>query len=347
MEEKQSKNSKFKKTFIIIGIFLFIVVCLGLIAVGLMLKGRLDMTSAKNAEIEVPKELQVATENNGKTVYYNGETYHLNEKITSILCIGVDRNALEEQELVGYGGQADSLFLAVLDAQNKKMSIIGISRDSMVDIDIYNTAGYFVETRTEQLCLSYAYGDGRKTSCENTVKSASRLLYGMPIHGYVAIDMDSIGDMTELIGGVTIDPGEDRKYFDFSNVEGNLVHLNGREAQVFVRFRDTDVLDSNNDRIRRQKTFLLAFVNQVLAETKKDITTPVKLYGEVSDKVVTNLGVSDISYLASKAIECEFSMDNLTVIQGEVRNDGVYAAFYPDETALYELILKTFYYKES
>lgn len=339
------KNSKLKKTLMILAIIILLLACLAMIAVGLMLKGRLDMTSSKEVEMKAPVNLQIASENNGKTVNYNGATYYLNEEITNILCIGVDKDSLEQQNQIGYGGQADSLFLAVLDAKNKKMSIIGISRDSMVGVDIYDTDGNYVETKEEQLCLSYAYGDGLNTSCENTVASVSRLLYGIPVHGYVAIDMDSIGAMTELVGGVTIDPGEDRKYFDFSNVEGNLVHLNGREAEVFVRFRDTAALESNNDRIRRQKTFLLAFANQVLSKTKKDITTPVKLYQEVSDEVVTNLSISDISYLASKAIECDISLDNMTVIQGEIVSDGNYAAFYPDETALYELILETYYYQ--
>ena len=84
----------------------------------------------------------------------------------------------------------------------------------------------------------------------------------------------------------------------------------------------------------------------MLAKTKEDLTTPVKLFQQISDEVVTSLSVSDISYLASKAVNCEISMDNLTVIQGEVELNGKYAAFYPDETALYELILDTYYYKK-
>ena len=122
--------------------------------------------------------------------------------------------------------------------------------------------------------------------------------------------------------------------------------INGRQAEVFVRYRDIESLESNNERIRRQKTFLIAFANTVLQKTKEDLTTPVKLFQEISDEVITSLSVSDITYLASKAVNCSISMDNLTVIQGEVKSDGTYAAFYPDETALYELILDTFYYKK-
>ena len=341
------KKSKIKKILLVLLVILLVLMGMALIVGALLLKGKMDMTSMKEVQIEAPKELQVASENNGKTVVYQGETYYLNENITSVLCIGVDKDDMEEQEQIGYGGQADSLFLAVMDAQSQKMSIIGISRDSMVGVDVYDTAGNFVETKDMQLCLSYAYGDGRETSCENTVRSASRLLYGIPIHAYVTIDMDAIGELTDLVGGVKINPAaEDRKYFDFTLGREGEVLIKGWEAEVFVRYRDIESLESNNERIRRQKTFLIAFANTVLQKTKEDLTTPVKLFQEISDEVITSLSVSDITYLASKAVNCSISMDNLTVIQGEVKSDGTYAAFYPDETALYELILDTFYYKK-
>lgn len=340
------KKHKIKKILCIILILLVVLVCVVLIAAALYLKGRQKMTSMKDAVVEAPRELQVASENNGKVVSYKGETYYLNEDITNILCIGVDKEALEEQELVGYGGQADSLFLAVLDGKSGKASIIGLSRDSMVDVDVYDINGGFVETRQQQLCLAYAYGDGLETSCENTVKSVSRLLYGVPIHGYVAIDMGAIGELNDLLGGVEINPDQqDRIYFDFSiNREGPIV-VNGQEAELFIRFRNTEELESNNDRIRRQKTYLLAFANTVLTKTKEDVTTPIKLYQEVIDDVVTDLSVSDISYLASQAVNCTLSMDNLTVVQGEVQKVGEYAGFYPDAAMLYELILDTYYYQ--
>jgi LCP family protein required for cell wall assembly len=341
MTEKKSK------ILLILLIILLVIMCSAILVAALLLKGKMDMTSTSDVKIEVPKALHVASENGGKIVIYQGETYYLNEDITAVLCIGVDKDNMQEQEKIGYGGQADSLFLAVLNVKEQSMSIIGISRDSMVGVDVYDTAGNFVENKEMQLCLSYAYGNGKETSCENTMASVSRLLYGIPVHAYVAIDMNAIGELTDLVGGVKINPAkEDRKYFDFTLGKEGEVLINGVEAEVFVRYRDIASLESNNERIRRQKTFLIAFANTVLQKTKADLSIPVKLFQEISDEIVTSLSVSDISYLASKAVNCTISMDNLTVIQGEVKSDGTYAAFYPDETALFELILKTFYYKK-
>lgn len=341
MAEKKPKKNKYPVLWIIAGVL----AVTGLLIALLFVKGRMDMTSTGDVTVEAPKELQVAAENNGRVVHYEDRTYYLNENITNILCIGVDKHTLELQEQVGYGGQADSLFLAVLDSKNHTVSIIGLSRDSMTEVDVYDVEGNYVETVTEQLCLSYAYGDGMETSCENTVNSVSRMLYGIPIHGYVAIDMDCVSEINDLLGGVTIYPTEqDKKWFDFA-MNKESVLLKGNEAELYIRFRDTDLLDSNNDRIRRQKTYLLAFIQKALAETKADLTMPVRLLQKVEGDVVTNLSVSDISYLASQVINCEISMDDLTVVQGEIREEEGHAALYPDEQALYELVLKTFYYQ--
>ena len=55
----------------------------------------------------------------GKEVTYQGEKYVYNEDLVSILFLGVDKEAFEEGGTVGDGkaGQADALFLLVLDKE--------------------------------------------------------------------------------------------------------------------------------------------------------------------------------------------------------------------------------------
>ena len=137
----EKKKSRIKKILLVLVIVLAVLIGMVLIVTALLLKGKMDMTSAKDVKIEAPEAVEVDSEDDGKVVVYQGETYYLNENITNVLCVGVDKYNMDEQEEIGYGGQADSLFLAVLDAQAQEMSIIGISRDSMVDVDIYDKAG--------------------------------------------------------------------------------------------------------------------------------------------------------------------------------------------------------------
>ena len=58
----------------------------------------------------------------GKEVTYQGEKYVYNEDLVSILFLGVDKEAFEEGGTVGDGkaGQADALFLLVLDTKTGK-----------------------------------------------------------------------------------------------------------------------------------------------------------------------------------------------------------------------------------
>lgn len=77
--------------------------------------------------------------------------------------------------------------LAVLDSETGELSLVNISRDSMVDVNRYNVEGQFLGTEEMQICLAYAYGDGREGSCLNTVESVSRLMYSMPVHAYARL----------------------------------------------------------------------------------------------------------------------------------------------------------------
>lgn len=58
----------------------------------------------------------------------------------------------------------------------------------MVFVNFGNPIG----TETKQLTLAYAFGDGREKSCELTVGALSKLLFGLQIDGYFAVNMDSI-----------------------------------------------------------------------------------------------------------------------------------------------------------
>ena len=61
--------------------------------------------------------------------------------------------------------------------------------------------------------------------------------------------------------------------------------------------------------------------------------------------MVTDIGVSEVTYLATTVTGYGIELDAIKSIPGEVVEDGENAAFYADEMALYELILNTFYNK--
>lgn len=287
----------------------------------------------------------VQTNQDGKIVFYNGKTYRFNETVTSILCMGVDKEELVlENNTIGTAGQADADFLVALDTATGKITVINISRDTMVDVNLYSESGQFLQTDQMQLCLSYAYGDGKETSCENTVRSVSRLFYGLPIHSYFAIDLEAISVLNDTVGGVEVTLQENMQSpYGGTLSAGDTVVLVGDEAERYVRYRDSEQLDSNSSRMERQKTYLQSFLNKALTSTKKDLSVPLKLYEAASPYMVTNLSVDKVTYLALNSISHGGMEPVFESVPGTVKQGEKYAEFYPDEKALYEMILQVFY----
>ena len=344
---KQKAPRKKKGPLIAVLIIFGILVLLLATAVGayfyLNKKGEAQLKKNQSiASITAPEE--ASSEDDGKTIVYNGAKYKYNEDNINILFMGVDRDMQDTGEkVIGENGQADVLIWAALDSKTGHLSLINISRDAMVDVNKYNVEDKYLGTDKMQLCLAYSYGDGKEKSCENTLQSVSRLMYGMPVNAYVAIDYSAIAPLNDAIGGVTVNVLEDLTLSDSALKAGETVTLHGEQAQTYVRSRNTEVLDSNNQRMERQKQYIDAFLQQAISQTKKNPTLPVTLYNDVSDYMVTNISASEVTHLATLMIQNGVSGGDILTVPGEVTQGDVYAEFNPDDKELYKLILSVFY----
>ena len=306
-----------------------------------------EAADGNTSETSGTQEAEVTYELQEGQIRYNGRTYQYKENLMNILCLGIDsRDGIEKEKTPGTAGQADCVILAVLDDDAKTIQLINISRDSMVPVHVYATDGSFVEDRKEQLALQYAYGNGRDWSCQLMEEAVSELFYGLPIHGYCALSMNSIADLNDAVGGVTVTVPEDLaamqpKLF----TAGTTVTLKGEHAYHFVHDRDYKSADaaSNNKRIARQKTYAVAFVNQLKQGMKEDFSLPVKLYQTAEKQMVTSVSLDQAVYLCTEYMDSSFNADNIYTIDGEVTMGEKYAEFQVDDEALYQLILDVFY----
>ena len=305
--------------------------------------------------ITIPDAIKqdVEVKDEGRTVIYKGEKYVYNEDIITILFMGVDRllgsedgETADEESVIGTNGQADTLVLGVIDKKNEKISFINVSRDTIADIDIYNVNNEFLRSEKRQICLQYAYGDGRETSCEYVVNALQRYLYGMPINAYAAIDYDAIAILNDAVGGVEVNVLEDLSSGRYAElVEGKNVTLFGDMAEYYCRTRDSYSVDANNYRMARQKQYLMAFMQKALELVRADLGISLELYNTAKPYMITDIGVNEVTYLATTVTGYGIETDAIKSIPGEVVLEEDHAAFYADETALYELILNTFYNK--
>ncbi len=282
-------------------------------------------------------------------IWYNGKAYRYNHDLVTMLVMGIDQESdtIEEKDDVsGESGQADTIFLMVMDKSKDEIKMISISRDTMTQIKTFDYKGNYLGKSKNHLGLAYSFGDGKVTSCQYMVDAVSNLFYGMPINGYVALNMNAVAMINDAVGGVTVTVPEDMTQVDPSFAEGAAVTLTGDQALKFTRYRDTEKDFSNNSRMERQKQYLVNFMGQAVKAMKADMGLPVSLYQSLTDDMVTNLSLDRSVYLATEAMDMHFTADGIVSLKAKSKKGSVYDEVYVDDDALYDLIIQTFYTEE-
>lgn len=279
-------------------------------------------------------------------VLRNGKKYKYNEKLINILCMGIDKTtqeAMESSGSAGESGQADTIFLLTLNLADNTMKITAISRDTMTEIDMYDSKGNYTGKSKNHLALAYAYGDGNEKSGEMMVSAVSNLLYELPIHGYAAVRMDAIEKINDSVGGVSVTLPEDMRLGDGQYSKGEKVRLSGEQAMSFIRHRTYDMEGSNNFRMERQKQYAISFIGAAKTALRRNPMMAADLYQALTADMVTSIGIDEAVYLASLLPGIRFSTDDIQTLAGTVKQADLYEEFYIDEEALLETIFDTFY----
>lgn len=291
----------------------------------------------KDETRDVPASSTDAAEKSSDTIVADGREYRLNTNIQTVLFMGIDKNAKSDMgDRAGENGQSDSLNLLIVDRETKKAQILQISRDSMVDIDIYSASGEKMISEPGQIALQYAYGDGEEESCRLTAGKVSELLYGVNVDSYLSLTMEGMVKAADAIGGVTMTVPEDYTWIDPAFSKGATLTMDGEMVEKYVRSRDTEVLDSNVQRMERQSQFMGALIEKL--QSVKETSNYLSLYQQMEPYMVTNMTADEMKSLS------EYDIDTNTLdVPGEVILKDGHAQFIIDNEALRKIILKTFY----
>lgn len=291
----------------------------------------------KDETRDVPASSTDNEEKSSDTIVVDGREYRLNTNIQTVLFMGIDKNAKSDMgDRTGENGQSDSLNLLIVDRETKKAQILQISRDSMVDIDIYSASGEKMISEPGQIALQYAYGDGEEESCRLTAGKVSELLYGVSVDSYLSLTMEGMVKAADAIGGVTLTVPEDYTWIDPAFSKGTTLTMDGKMVEKYVRSRDTEVLDSNVQRMERQSQFMGALIEKL--QSVKETSNYLSLYQQMEPYMVTNMTADEMKSLS------EYDIDTNTLdVPGEVILKDGHAQFIVDNEALRKIILKTFY----
>jgi anionic cell wall polymer biosynthesis LytR-Cps2A-Psr (LCP) family protein len=308
-------------------------------------KKELLNNGSKEVIIEAPKDTII--EDDGQVVYHKGSKYKYNEDLITIVFMGIDKSELGA-ESNGQAGQSDAIYILAYDTKKDDYCIIPVSRETMADVRLYSAEGAEMGLEKMQICLAYAYGDGKEKSCENTIASLSKLFFNIPFTNYISMNWDGIAPLNDAIGGVELKVIEDIKTQYTTLYEGDKVRLKGNDAWSYVKYRNTSILQSNALRLKRQKQYIKEYYSQVRKSVLKDFSVASELLDLSEEYTCSNLSQDQLLYIISEILPTVKNSNDINFIniEGKTKQGEEYAEFYPDDESLYETILKVFYTKE-
>ncbi len=275
-------------------------------------------------------------------IFYGGKKYVYNDQLSTLLILGVDDVETKESRRDRNSSQADLLLLAVFDPTEESCSILQLDRETMCDVPELDFFGQFMGYKYQQIALAHTYGNTLEPSCENTALAVSRLLYGIKIDNYFSLTMDAIPVLNDLVGGVTVTVEDDFTGIDDSLVKGETVTLTAENVEHFVRSRMLMVDDdSNQARMRRQRTYMTELFKAMSAAAKMDSAFILDAYGALEKSLVTDCTIDELSAYVDRFDG--YSLTRIVTPEGETRQGEKYKEFYVDEEALQKLVLDVFY----
>ena len=339
---RRRKMKKVRKIILRVGILLLLAV---IVVIGTLLamrnRGEFSMT-IDDYNITAPQSVNASVGDRGEYVTYNGERYKFNKDIINILFLGIDNeDSGSAGKQIGENRQSDVITLCSINKNENKIVIFNVPRDIYTDISVYSPGGEYVGREKMAIASAYAYGDGKEKSCLNSAEAVSRLFYNLPIKTYFSMNLDGVAPMNDSIGGVDVKSPETIGEF----VKGEKYHLNGAQADDFIRLRDKENADANLKRNERQRVYMNAFLTKFMQKTKSDISVPIDIFNASKPYSCTNLNADKITYLATEFIfnrSMKFQYESVPV---DVKRVESHAENYVKEKEFYEKFLSAFYSK--
>ena len=175
----------------------------------------------------------------------------------NILVLGSDYNYVRgkrvDEKTSGLRSRTDTIMLLSLDPGSGKATLLSIPRDTRALLTGYHY---------DKINAAMTYGG------VDLVKSTVSDLTGVPIDYYMALKVDGLINMVDIIGGIRIYVEKDMKYQDDTAHLGINIHkgwkerMNGEQAHQYVRFRKDELGDIG--RVQRQQKFIRAVIDKLL-----------------------------------------------------------------------------------
>lgn len=284
-----------------------------------------------------------------------GANYNItnNQRYYKPLVSNADKNVL----LVGedaYSGNYDTIIIASISEKNKKIQLLNFPRDIYIDYSeeildklkekspaLYNAKGFqkINAAHTVGARIEYKKGTGRfGDSNFDFLADLIEEVFSITVHDYAYVNTKGFREIVDLFGGVKINVPVRMKYDDpmqnlHIDIEKGLQHLNGEQAEGFVRFRqgydEKGVFKNYSDQFRKenQNEFLKEFFKQHV--NFKNLGKIDELAKLLNKNVLTSINdtkkISSYVSLFGKALTGNYEQESSIVECGDTKKiNGVY-----------------------
>lgn len=224
----------------------------------------------------------------------------------NILVVGKDRAA----------GLTDVMMLASLNTEQQQLQLLQIPRD---------TYAKYTDREYKKINGAYAVLGG-----QGLVRFLSENM-GVDIDHYVCVDLDVLGEMVDMMGGIHMNVPADMDYDDpdqnlHIHIKAGEQILDGQAAQSFVRFRSGYAL-ADVGRMDAQKLFMSSLAKQ--AKEKLSLGQTVNLVCKCFNRVKTDMNLSDCVECVKHLRAVGLSSLHMATLPGEsARTNGNSGAWY-------------------
>ena len=237
-----------------------------------------DINNKITGKVDAELQTVLSTQEPGKPFY--------------LLLIGVDKDEGRTQDPT-YGAddsgyRSDSIMLTRIDPGEKKVTMVSIHRDTLVDLG-----------ENGQQKINAAYAIGQETYTTQVISDFA----GVPISHYAEVDMDGLAAVIDSIGGIDIELDMDvvDKEYTGIDLKKGKHHLDGHTAALFCRCRHAYDAYGDGDRYRaaNQRLVLATVARKVL---QSDPATIASTVSTAAGFVRTDMDVKTIVSIALQFI---------------------------------------------
>ncbi len=191
--------------------------------------------------------------------------------------------------------RTDTIMMFSVNFATGKVDILSVPRDSYADIAFtdkrYKINGAY---------MSAGGADGKGYEC--LMQTVSDTIGGIPVNYYVAVEMQAVKDIVDILGGVWYDVDYDIN-MNGRHLSKGYQLLDGQAVLDYCRARKGITSGTDIDRIDRQQRLLMEVFRQV---KKANLLTEMpQIYNTMKERIDTNLTFEQIAALAFFALDLD------------------------------------------